>query len=59
MPFTAIEPCCKCGRPIDLRKVKTYRVRDDYRLICEECLKTERARPALEEERKKPPERKR
>jgi hypothetical protein len=59
MPFIAIEPCCKCGRPIDLKKVKTYRVREDYRLICEECLKKEPRHPGPEEERKGPAEKKR
>lgn len=58
MPFTSVETCCKCGRPIDLKKVKTFRVGEDFRLVCEECLADRPSRPP-ERDRKKQEEKKR
>jgi recombinational DNA repair protein (RecF pathway) len=59
MPSIAIEKCCKCGKAIDLKQVKTYRVRDDFRLVCKECAEAEKTPPPHIEERKKSTEKKR
>lgn len=59
MPSIAVEKCCKCGKTIDLKQVKSYRVRDDYRLVCRECAEAEKPAPPHVEERKKSSEQKR
>jgi len=58
MPYIAGEPCCKCGKLIDLKNVRSYRVRDDYRLICIECFKAKPDAAAPESQRKQQAEKK-
>ena len=59
MPYVAVEPCSQCGKPIDLKNVRSYRVLDDYRAICIECFKAKPDARTPESERKQPPEKKR
>ena len=59
MPHAAVELCCKCGKTIDLKNVRSYRVREDYRLICIECFKAKPETPASESQRRQQSEKKR
>jgi hypothetical protein len=54
MPYTATDTCCNCGKVIDVRDFKSYRVRDDYRLMCVDCAKAEPIARAPEKQRKRP-----
>jgi hypothetical protein len=63
MNHTAVETCCRCGRMIDIKDIKSYHVTEDYRLICEPCFRVERADEPTRErdgerEEKKQPEKK-
>jgi recombinational DNA repair protein (RecF pathway) len=49
MSQTAVESCCRCGRTIQIKDVKSYHVTEDYRLMCEPCFRIERSgEPAVE-----------
>lgn len=58
MPPIAVEVCCQCGKTIDLKNVRSYRVREDYRLICVECSKAKPESPAPESQRRQHTEKK-
>ena len=59
MPNVAVELCCKCGKTIDLKNARSYRVHEDYRLVCIECFKAKSESPAPESQRRQQSEKKR
>ena len=59
MPHATVESCCKCGKTIDVKNVRSYRVREDFRLICVECFKAKSEAPAPESEKRQQSEKKR
>jgi hypothetical protein len=59
MPHAAVELCCECGKTIDVKNVRSYRVREDYRLVCIECFKSKTETPVPEPQKRKNSEKKR
>jgi recombinational DNA repair protein (RecF pathway) len=59
MPHAAVELCCECGKTIDVKNVRSYRVREDYRLVCIECFKRKLETPAPESQKRRNSEKKR
>jgi hypothetical protein len=37
MVYSATETCCKCGKEIFLKNVTSYKVLENFRLICADC----------------------
>jgi recombinational DNA repair protein (RecF pathway) len=59
MPHAAVELCCQCGKTIDVKNVRSYRVREDYRLVCIECFNAQRESAAPESQRRQNSQKKR
>lgn len=49
MPYIPIDTCFRCGKEIEVKNYKSYRVREDYRLICENCAREEKTAGGREE----------
>lgn len=58
MENVAVELCCKCGKTIDIKNVRSYRVREDYHLVCIECFEAKPETAAPESERRQRSEKK-
>ncbi|HEX9443492.1 MAG TPA: hypothetical protein VGA73_05200 [Candidatus Binatia bacterium] len=54
MPYPAIDICCKCGKEINVKDYRTYRVRDDYRIVCVDCSRAEKLANAADKAKKAP-----
>lgn len=54
MPYPAIDTCSQCGKEINVKDCRTYRVRDDYRIVCADCGRAEKLAQAAEPGKKAP-----
>lgn len=52
MANLVIATCRRCGKEINLRSVITYRVLQDYRIVCKECTRVVEP-PLIDSERKR------